>query len=78
MKISGKIYIKKGMKIFETIYENGKKIGDTENKKQTCHQHKRPLSIRNIDINNIVISNKASFGKKRFYIFHSATKMLKN
>ena len=38
------------------------KFGDIEIKKQKFHQHKRPISIKNIDINKIVVSNKASFG----------------
>ena len=29
------------------------------------------MSIKNIDINKIVVSNKASFGKKRFKYFIS-------
>ena len=67
MKISRKLQIKKSMKNFVTICENGKKqFGDTETKKQKFHQHKRPITIKNIDINNTVISNKASSGKKRF------------
>ena len=33
------------------------------------HQYKRPISIRNIDINEIVVSNKVSFGKKAFEYF---------
>ena len=42
------------------------KFGDIEIEKQTFHQHKRLISIKNIDINKIVVSNKASFGKKGF------------
>ena len=38
------------------------KFGDIEIKKQKFHQHKKPISIKNIDINKIVVSNKASFG----------------
>ena len=34
--------------------------------KQKFHQHKRPILIKNIDINKIVLSNKVSFGKKGF------------
>ena len=41
------------------------KYGDIEIKK------KGPISIRNIDINKIVISNKVSFCKKRFKFFIS-------
>ena len=33
------------------------------------HQHKGPTSIKNIDINKIVICNKVSFGKKEFKYF---------
>ena len=42
------------------------KFGDTEIKKQKFYQYKRPISIRNIDINKTVVSNKVSFWKKRF------------
>ena len=46
-----------------------KKFGDTEIEKQKCYQHKRPISIKNIDINKIVVSNKAYFAKKSFIYF---------
>ena len=39
------------------------KFGDIEIQKQKFHQYERPLSIKNIDINKIVVSNKVSFGK---------------
>ena len=42
------------------------KFGDIEIQKQKFHQHKRLISIKNIDINKIVVSNKASFGRKGF------------
>ena len=45
------------------------KFGDIEIEKQKFHQHKRPISIKNIDINKIVVSNKVSFGKKGFKYF---------
>ena len=45
------------------------KFGDIEIQKQKFHQHKRPISMKNIDINKIVVSNKVSFGKKRFKHF---------
>ena len=41
------------------------KFGGIEIEKQTFHQYKRPISIKNIDnidINKIVVSNKVSFG----------------
>ena len=49
---------------------------DIEIQKQKFHQHKQPISIKNIDINKIVLSNKASSGEKGFNIL-LATKMLK-
>ena len=42
------------------------KFGNIETQKQKFHQHKQPISIKNIDIHKIVVSNKVSFGKKRF------------
>ena len=45
------------------------KFGDIEIKNQKFYQHKRPTSIKNIDINQIVVSNKVSFGKKDFKFF---------
>ena len=45
------------------------KLGDIEMEKQIFHQHKRPISIKDININKIVISNKVSFGKKDFKYF---------
>ena len=65
---------------FENIYENGKKIiniEDIEIKKQKLDQHERPFSIKNIDINKTVLSNKVSFGKRNLNI-SLATKILKN
>ena len=50
----------------------GKKIikfGVIEIEKQKFHQYKRPISIKAIDINKILISNKASFGEKDFKYF---------
>ena len=46
------------------------KFGDIQIQKQKFHQHKGPISIKNIDINKIVISNKVLFGKKGFKFFH--------
>ena len=40
------------------------RFSDIEIQKQKSHQHKEPISIKNIDINEIVICNKVSFGKK--------------
>ena len=43
------------------------KFGDIEIKKQKFHQNKRPISIKNIDINKMVLSIKVSFGKERLF-----------
>ena len=45
------------------------KFGDTEIEKHKFHQHKSPVSINNIDINKIVVSNKSLFRKKGFKHF---------
>ena len=37
--------------------------------KQMFHQHKRPISIKNIDIGKIVVSNQVPFGKIEFKHF---------
>ena len=65
---------KKNINFFESIYKNVKKkttvkFGDIEIKKQKFHQHKRPTSIKNIDINKILVSSKVSFSKKGFKYF---------
>ena len=45
------------------------KFGDIEIRKQKFHQHTRPISIKNIYINEIVVSNKVSFSKRGFKYF---------
>ena len=40
------------------------KFDAIEIEKQKCHQYKIPISIKNIDINKIVVSDKVSLGKK--------------
>ena len=45
------------------------KFGDIKIQKQKSHQCKRPIPIKNIDINKSVVSNKVSCGKKRFKYF---------
>ena len=47
-----------------------------KSKKQKFHQHKRRSSIKNIDINKTVVSNKVSFDKKDLNIV-LATKIIK-
>ena len=43
---------------------DGTEIGEYE-----FHQHKIPISINNIDINKIVVSNKLPFGEQDFKYF---------
>ena len=40
------------------------KFDDTEIEEYEFHQYKRVISINNIDINEIVVSNKFPFGKQ--------------
>ena len=42
------------------------KFDDTEIEEHKFHQYKSPISINNIDINEIVVSNKFLFGKQDF------------
>ena len=42
---------------------------DTEIDEYKFHQNKSPISISNIDINKIVVSNKLPFGKQDFKYF---------
>ena len=37
--------------------------------KYESHQHKSPISIKNVDINKILVSNKFPFGKQDFKYF---------
>ena len=32
---------------------------------EKSHEHKGPISMKNIDLNKIVVSNKVWFGKKK-------------
>ena len=45
------------------------KSGDIEIEKQKFHQHKTPISVKNIATNKLILSNKVSFGKKSFKYF---------
>ena len=44
-------------------------FGDIETQKQKFYQHKKPISIKNIESNKITVSNKVRFGKKGFIYF---------
>ena len=65
IKTTGTLWIKK---ILETYIKMGKviKFGDIEIQKQKFYEHKEPISIKNIYINKIVVSNNIYFGKKVF------------
>ena len=63
------------IKILKLYVKTIEKI-DTENccwnwntQTQKKHQQKGPISIKNIDINKVVLSNTISFGKKSFKLF---------
>ena len=42
------------------------KSDGTEIEKYRFHQYKSPILIKNMDLNNILVSNKSSFGKQDF------------
>ena len=70
MKKSG-ISLKK-IKFFKVCIKMDKEIikfGDTEVEKHRFYQHKTSISINNIDIIKIVISNKGFFCKTGFKYF---------
>ena len=52
------------------------KFDDIKIPKQKFHQHKRPISIKNVDIDKIVVSSKVLLLKKDLNTV-LATKMLK-
>ena len=56
------------LKIF-TKMEKLKMFSEIEIQKQKFYQHKRPISIKKIDINKIVISNNVLLGKEHFKYF---------
>ena len=70
------IWLKKvehyNVKNIESIFKSRKtviKFDDIKILKQKFHQHKRSISIKNVDIDKIVVSNKVPFGKKGFKYF---------
>ena len=60
---------KKKLKLYIKIEKIITTFGDIEIKKQKFYQHNRPISIKNIDINKLVVSNKVSLIKKGFKYF---------
>ena len=45
------------------------KFDDIKVPKQKFHQHNRPISLQNVDIDKIVVSNKVPFSEKGFKYF---------
>ena len=51
-------------------YQNlSKKFYDIENEEYKFNQYKRPISISDINVNELVVSNKFPFGKQDFKYF---------
>ena len=57
-----KLYMKMDKKIV--------KVDDTEIQEYKFHRHNSLISINDIDINEIVVSNKLPFVKKNISLFH--------
>ena len=63
---------KKAWKMFIVYVKMEKTVinaGDTEIEKQKFWKYEKRISITNIDINKIVVSNKVPLGKKDFKYF---------
>ena len=54
------------------------KFDDNENETYKSQQYKRPISINNIDVKKIVVSNKISLGKNHFKYYISYKDVTKN
>ena len=57
------------MKVYIKIEKTIIKFDDIKILKQEFHLHKRPISIKNVDIDKTVVSNTVPFGKKGFKYF---------
>ena len=57
------------MKAYIKMEKTVKKSDNIEIQKQKLHQHKGPISVKNVDTSKIVVFNKVSFGIKRFKCF---------
>ena len=74
MKKIKRYEVKKKKKSIKTICKNESKIikfDDAEIEELKFHQYKSSISIKDIDINKIVASNKFPFGKQDFKYFIS-------
>ena len=56
------------------------KFGDIQIRKRKFYQHKGPISIKNIYINKIVVSNNVSLGKEgfKYFIGHKDDKKIRS
>ena len=50
------------------------KFDDTENEEYKFHQNKIPISINDMDINEIVVSDKLPVGKQKYLISYKDDK----
>ena len=57
------------MKVYIKIEKTIIKFDDIKILKQKFHLHKRPISVKNVDIDKTVVSNTVPFGKKGFKYF---------
>ena len=60
---------KKTLKAYIKMEKTIIKFGGRWTEKQKFHQHKRFIPIKDMNINEIVVSNNISFGKKGFVYF---------
>ena len=61
-----KIYVYIFLKVYIKMEKPIRKFDNIKIPKQKFHQDKRPISIKNMDINKIVVFNKTYFGEKVF------------
>ena len=61
-----KLKITKKLKPYIRMNEKIIKFHDTEIEEYKFHEYKRLISINDIDINKIIVSNKFPFDQKRF------------
>ena len=57
---------------FIIIYKNGKEIltfGDIEIEKNKFYRDKTPILLKDVDIENVLASNKIYFGEKNYKYF---------
>ena len=51
------------------MHKKIKTLGETEVEKHQFHKHKKPISLYDVDINKVLVSNKVSFGERGFKHF---------